>query len=895
MKNINGRLNEYLTKIAELSHYQEIVALQKAISGLQGAINTAAQAKSADRMVNTMVSALTSKINTLVNMVYNYGITAPVSAKYRNEIAAKVKQLNTYVSHSNSNPYDNSVYTLVANALGPVDSSIAAYNPVNVNPQTRTGVTTVEHVGRGPTQPQIPEQAKYEFPRSQTEEESWTYNPRPGVTTDEYPPMREGVTTVEHIEPREGVTTVEHVGREPGQAMEQPEKKFDLHPKPGASGYVPGSEKDTFNVEPIGAVKGSSIKFKSKISTGERDVDRAIQDLPYAVGRLDKEIDRDNWRSALQTSEQIYHHLKYIVKIKEEEGEFDPDPSDELYSEKEEDHRHSPDDSFVTASDRINELKKFAKKKVKLAAFADSLAKKVNSSIKKAGSRHSGYSGYADPNPAFNSYRNGTLTNTPPDNGNPDKKHDYDKTCLHCREGGDEKWLWKVYDVKNDKLIEEFIDTYPRGRRAMVDIAQEFNLHINGGSSGGKVHYNLLSSNFKGVEPMHIRVTGDKIDAKETGASNRITLLNKLAAFADPDDGEYNDIERNVNGHLSRIKKFMQHRDIVGIAKAIEEANAMLDLLSDVHFEWSGERDFENTLYPLREEPLMHEASSSDRIVKLNKFAQDTQYNWSVYDGKSQAPIKEFVATLEKGDAIVKQMANEQHLRISGGVDKSGANYLLTSDTDRTVDISIYASPIQQASDRITKLLKFAAHDSEYYVTKWVITDQAEKSYDEFDNEEKAIDEAVKMAASHGIPYWVEKVIYNQDGDVISKTFLNDGHAISYGSPSSRHKPIVSLDAWAGHLSHKEYDPTCPHCKKELEQYADKVKGDAPVMPAYWTKEEALNKCKYFSKYVPQEKFVPEEFIGGWLIQVNDNLFNDKKGVGWTVDQIEAAEKYRAS
>ena len=41
---------------------------------------------------------------------------------------------------------------------------------------------------------------------------------------------------------------------------------------------------------------------------------------------------------------------------------------------------------------------------------------------------------YAKPNPHFNSYR-GVLTNVPPDNGNPDKPHAYDRTCLceSCR------------------------------------------------------------------------------------------------------------------------------------------------------------------------------------------------------------------------------------------------------------------------------------------------------------------------------------------------------------------------------------------------------------------------------------------------------------------------------
>lgn len=36
---------------------------------------------------------------------------------------------------------------------------------------------------------------------------------------------------------------------------------------------------------------------------------------------------------------------------------------------------------------------------------------------------------YAKPNPHYNSYR-GVLVNRPPDNGNPDLPHAYDRTCL---------------------------------------------------------------------------------------------------------------------------------------------------------------------------------------------------------------------------------------------------------------------------------------------------------------------------------------------------------------------------------------------------------------------------------------------------------------------------------
>ena len=37
---------------------------------------------------------------------------------------------------------------------------------------------------------------------------------------------------------------------------------------------------------------------------------------------------------------------------------------------------------------------------------------------------------YAKPNPSFNSYRAGGMTNVPPDNGNPERPHAFDRTCL---------------------------------------------------------------------------------------------------------------------------------------------------------------------------------------------------------------------------------------------------------------------------------------------------------------------------------------------------------------------------------------------------------------------------------------------------------------------------------
>lgn len=45
---------------------------------------------------------------------------------------------------------------------------------------------------------------------------------------------------------------------------------------------------------------------------------------------------------------------------------------------------------------------------------------------------------YAKPNPHYNSIRCGLLTNIPPDNGNPDKPHTYDKTCL-CDDCNEER------------------------------------------------------------------------------------------------------------------------------------------------------------------------------------------------------------------------------------------------------------------------------------------------------------------------------------------------------------------------------------------------------------------------------------------------------------------------
>lgn len=312
MRNITDLVGSFLNKVAAFSHYKEIIALQDSINGLQHALNTAAQAKSVDKMITTMVSALVSKVNNLADMAHNYGVQASTSAKFRNDIAKMVEDLNTYISHADSNPYENNVYTLVGNALGKVSDNLTNYVPVSLDPQVREGVTTVEHPAQK-NNLQEPLSTKFEFPTPQNELESWTYEEPKSV-----------------VEPASEVT-------KPEESKLPEEKKFNFNPKPGASGFVPGSEKTDFEAEPITSIKGAAHKVmqlarnkfaikeaaltrnnlvnklitKQATSSNFSETKRAI--ISTLIPMLEDALNKNNLQSALDLSNILTKNLTNMM------------------------------------------------------------------------------------------------------------------------------------------------------------------------------------------------------------------------------------------------------------------------------------------------------------------------------------------------------------------------------------------------------------------------------------------------------------------------------------------------------------------------------------------------------------------------------------------------------
>lgn len=194
MKNLPRLINSYTVKIAEYSNYQRVLELKQAVAEFKD--------ETPDTKDKSVADAVISKLNVLASMIYNYGITAAVSAKYKNEIAAKLNELN-------------------ARSVS-IKTALDKYTPSNI------GSIKLADLPAG--EPQIPHLApKFELPKSQDELETWP--------TSEPEKKEDG--TIE-------IPTTE-ISAEPPKE----EPKFNFHPKPGASGFVPGSDAPTFNVEPI--------------------------------------------------------------------------------------------------------------------------------------------------------------------------------------------------------------------------------------------------------------------------------------------------------------------------------------------------------------------------------------------------------------------------------------------------------------------------------------------------------------------------------------------------------------------------------------------------------------------------------------------------------------------
>jgi hypothetical protein len=150
MTTIENILGQYLTKIADFNSYSQILALQKAISALQAALKS----KDADPNVSKNISAAIKNVNVLASMAGKYGITAPLSARYRNEINSNIEKIESALS--NINPYTDFAKNLNQVIPG-IKSALDSYIPTNIAAQEQSDtsvhpgkITPVERVKTNP-------------------------------------------------------------------------------------------------------------------------------------------------------------------------------------------------------------------------------------------------------------------------------------------------------------------------------------------------------------------------------------------------------------------------------------------------------------------------------------------------------------------------------------------------------------------------------------------------------------------------------------------------------------------------------------------------------------------------------------------------------------------------
>jgi len=160
MTTIETILDKYLTKVADFNSYSQILNLQKAIAVLQAALKS----KDADPNVSKNIYSAIRSANTLASIAGKYGITAPLSARYRNEINSKIEQVESALTEIN--PYTD--FAKVLNqSLPSIKSALNAYVPTNISAQ--------EQATSPQTSVKAPERATFKFPEDVSS--NWTLKP----------------------------------------------------------------------------------------------------------------------------------------------------------------------------------------------------------------------------------------------------------------------------------------------------------------------------------------------------------------------------------------------------------------------------------------------------------------------------------------------------------------------------------------------------------------------------------------------------------------------------------------------------------------------------------------------------------------------------------------------
>ena len=165
-------------KISQTNHYAQIA---KVFSSIRNLANTAAKTPSssrADKQLKAKIGALLQKAHQLYYMANYKGLTAALSAGYRNDLETKFDDILATVRNQEYNPYEDNLYVKVEQAAPGVYSALQSYIPTGIAAQKPAPQPASERPVPGQPgystkppqfqQPQLPNKQPWEYYESQT-------------------------------------------------------------------------------------------------------------------------------------------------------------------------------------------------------------------------------------------------------------------------------------------------------------------------------------------------------------------------------------------------------------------------------------------------------------------------------------------------------------------------------------------------------------------------------------------------------------------------------------------------------------------------------------------------------------------------------------------------------
>ncbi len=175
MKTLTTLLNKYLAKIASFSHLSQLIDLQNLTKALKDSENNTLD----DNLVG-VIDSLDQQVDALVNIAKTQGVTAALSAKFRNELFDKVQKIASYQIPELASTISN--IKSVLNEWVPVGIGAPAMNNFEFpetdiiiqRPEEKKQVKQNPFNFKSPIKEPSLTDTKFELPKTKEEEESWS-------------------------------------------------------------------------------------------------------------------------------------------------------------------------------------------------------------------------------------------------------------------------------------------------------------------------------------------------------------------------------------------------------------------------------------------------------------------------------------------------------------------------------------------------------------------------------------------------------------------------------------------------------------------------------------------------------------------------------------------------